>query len=174
MTTKRHNSSEAGNSYSIYQAEKRVLVRLLEGWVQEEIPEYPGEAVEAFLKMHARNDELSRIIVVQRLAIDCLATCFGQMGKLDARLLEQAKNVPSSEAPEEKEPEQEKVYQVVFSNKHERRCKNIIGTYDECLSWIETNRNNNKSDFTDFKGGIVQIINITIEGLAYEEFILEE
>lgn len=174
MTTKRHNSSEAGNSYSIYQAEKRVLVRLLEGWVQEEIPEYPGEAVEAFLKMHAREDELSRIIVVQQLAIDCLATCFGQMGKLDARLLEQAKNVPSSEAPEEKEPEQEKVYQVVFSNKDERRYKNIIGTYDECLSWIKTNRNNNKSDFTDFKGGIVQIINITIEGLAYEEFILEE
>lgn len=174
MTTKRHNSSEAGNSYSIYQAEKRVLVRLLEGWVQEEIPEYPGEAVEAFLKMHAREDELSRIIVVQQLAIDCLATCFGQMGKLDARLLEQAKNVPSSEAPEEKEPEQGKVYQVVFSNKHERRFKNIIGTYDECLSWIETNRNNNKSDFTDFKGGIVQIINITIEGLAYEEFIPKE
>lgn len=174
MTTKRHNSSEEGNSYSIYQAEKRVLVRLLEGWVQEEIPEYPGEAVEAFLKMHAREDELSRIIVVQQLAIDCLATCFGQMGKLDARLLEQAKNVPSSEAPEEKEPEQEKVYQVVFSNKDERRYKNIIGTYDECLSWIKTNRNNNKSDFTDFKGGIVQIINITIEGLAYEEFILEE
>ena len=94
MTTKRHNSSEAGNSYSIYQAEKRVLVRLLEGWVQEEIPGYPGEAVEAFLKMHAREDELSRIIVVQQLAIDCLATCFGQMGKLDSRLLEQAKNVP--------------------------------------------------------------------------------
>ena len=98
MTTKRHNSSEAGNSYSIYQAEKRVLVRLLEGWVQGEIPEYPGEAVEAFLKMHAREDELSRIIVVQQLAIDCLATCFGQMGKLDARLLEQAKDLPSSQA----------------------------------------------------------------------------
>lgn len=174
MRTKQHNSSAWENSYEDYLAEKRVLVRLLEGWVQGEIPEYPGEAVEAFLKMHAREDELSRIIVVQQLAIDCLATCFGQMGKLDARLLEQAKNVPSSEAPEEKEPEQEKVYQVVFSNKDERRYKNIIGTYDECLSWIETNRNNNKSDFTDFKGGIVQIINITIEGLAYEEFILKE
>lgn len=174
MTTKRHNSSAWEEHYEDYLAEKLAIVRLLEDWVHENIQTYPYEEVEYFLKKYARNDELSRIIVVQQLAIDCLATCFGQMGKLDARLLEQAKNVPSSEAPEEKEPEQEKVYQVVFSNKHERRYKNIIGTYDECLSWIETNRNNNKSDFTDFKGGIVQIINITIEGLAYEEFILEE
>lgn len=174
MTTKRHNSSAWEEHYEDYLAEKLAIVRLLEDWVHENIQTYPYEEVEYFLKKYARNDELSRIIVVQQLAIDCLATCFGQMGKLDARLLEQAKNVPSSEAPEEKEPEQEKVYQVVFSNLHERRYKNIIGTYDECLSWIETNRNNNKSDFTDFKGGIVQIINITIEGLAYEEFILEE
>lgn len=174
MTTKRHNSSEAGNSYSIYQAEKRVLVRLLEGWVQGEIPEYPGEAVEAFLKMHAREDELSRIIVVQQLAIDCLATCFGQMGKLDARLLEQAKNVPLSEAPEEKELEQEEVYDVVFKNENDSRFKHINGTYERCLSWIETNRKKPKSDFTDFKGGMVQIINRTKIELAYEEFILEE
>ena len=174
MTTKRHNSSEADNSYSIYQAEKRVLVRLLEGWVQGEIPEYPREAVEAFLKMHAREDELSRIIVVQQLAIDCLATCFGQMGKLDARLLEQAKNVPLSEDSEEKKPEQKEVYDVVFKYKNDSRRKVINGTYEECLSWIETNRNKPMSDFTDYKGGIVQIINLTKEELAYEEFILKE
>lgn len=174
MTTKRHNSSAWEEHYNTYLADKQAIVNLLEDWVHENSQAYPYEAVEYFLKKYAKDDELSRIIVVQRLAIDCLANCFGQMGKLDARLLEQAKNVPSSEAPEEKEPEQEKVYQVVFSNKHERRFKNIIGTYDECLSWIETNRNNNKSDFTDFKGGIVQIINITIEGLAYEEFIPKE
>lgn len=174
MTTKRHNSSAWEEHYENYLTEKLAIVGLLEDWVHENIQAYPYEAVEYFLKKYAKEDALSRIIVVKQLAIDCLATCFGQMGKLDARLLEQAKNVPSSEAPEEKEPEQEKVYQVVFSNKDERRYKNIIGTYDECLSWIKTNRNNNKSDFTDFKGGIVQIINITIEGLAYEEFILEE
>lgn len=174
MRTKQHSNSAWESSYEDYLAEKLAIVGLLEDWVHENSQAYPYEAVEYFLKKYAKDDELSRIIVVQQLAIDCLATCFGQMGKLDVRLLEQAKNVPSSEAPEEKEPEQEKVYQVGFSNKHERRCKNIIGTYDECLSWIETNRNNNKSDFTDFKGGIVQIINITIEGLAYEEFILEE
>lgn len=174
MTTKRHNSSAWEEDYQNYLAIKQAVVNMLEDWVHGNASAYPYEMVEAFLRIYAKEDELSRIIVVQQLAIDCLATCFGQMGKLDARLLEQAKNVPSSEAPEEKEPEQEKVYQVVFSNKHERRCKNIIGTYDECLSWIETNRNNNKSDFTDFKGGIVQIINITIEGLAYEEFIPKE
>lgn len=174
MTTKRHNRSESENSYSIYQAEKRVLVRMLEGWVLGEIPEYPGEAVEDFLKMYAKDNELSRIIVVQQLAIDCLDTCFGQMGKLDARLMEQAKNVPLSEDPEEKESKQEEVYDVVFKKENDSTFKQINGTYEKCLSWIETNRKKTKSDFTDYKGGIVQIINLTREELAYEEFIPKE
>lgn len=107
MTTKRHNSSAWEEHYENYLTEKLAIVGLLEDWVHENIQAYPYEAVEYFLKKYAREDELSRIIVVQQVAIDCLATCFGQMGKLDARLLEQAKNVPLSEAPEEKEPHPE-------------------------------------------------------------------
>lgn len=174
MTTKRHNSSAWEEHYENYLTEKLAIVGLLEDWVHENIQAYPYEAVEYFLKKYAREDELSRIIVVQQLAIDCLATCFGQMGKLDARLLEQAKNVPLSEDPEEKEPKQEEVYDVVFKKENDSTFKQINGTYEKCLSWIETNRKKTKSDFTDYKGGIVQIINLTREELAYEEFIPKE
>lgn len=102
MTTKRHNSSAWEEHYNTYLADKQAIVNLLEDWVHENTRTYPHEAVEYFLKKYAKDDELSRIIVVQRLAIDCLANCFGQMGKLDARLLEQAKNLPKPEStPEE-------------------------------------------------------------------------
>lgn len=102
MRTKQHSNSAWENSYEDYLAEKLAIVGLLEDWVHENSQAYPYEAVEYFLKKYAKDDELSRIIVVQRLAIDCLANCFGQMGKLDARLLEQAKNLPKPEStPEE-------------------------------------------------------------------------
>lgn len=102
MRTKQHNSSAWESSYEDYLTEKLAIVGLLEDWVHENSQAYPYEAVEYFLKKYAKDDELSRIIVVQRLAIDCLANCFGQMGKLDARLLEQAKNLPKPEStPEE-------------------------------------------------------------------------
>lgn len=174
MTKKRHNNSAWEEYYNTYLAEKSTLVKQLEEWVHGQSYGYPYENVEAYLKKYAKEDVLSRIIEVQRLAIDCLATCFGQMGALEAQLQEQAENVPLSEVPEEKKPKQETVYDVVFQNKHDCRFKRIYGTYDQCFSWIEANRGKNNSDFTDFKGGVVQIINLTIEGLAYEEFILEE
>lgn len=102
MRTKQHSNSAWENSYEDYLTEKLAIVGLLEDWVHENSQAYPYEAVEYFLKKYAKDDELSRIIVVQRLAIDCLANCFGQMGKLDARLLEQAKNLPKPEStPEE-------------------------------------------------------------------------
>lgn len=95
MTTKRHNSSAWEEYYNTYLAEKSTLVKQLEEWVHGQSYGYPYENVEAYLKKYAKDDELSRIIVVKQLAIDCLATCFGQMGKLDARLLEQA-NTPDT------------------------------------------------------------------------------
>ena len=102
MRTKQHSNSAWESSYEDYLAEKLAIVGLLEDWVHENSQAYPYEAVEYFLKKYAKDDELSRIIVVQRLAIDCLANCFGQMGKLDARLLEQPKNLPKPEStPEE-------------------------------------------------------------------------
>lgn len=102
MRTKQHSNSAWENSYEDYLAEKLAIVGLLEDWVHENSQAYPYEAVEYFLKKYAKEDELSRTIVVQQLAIDCLANCFGQMGKLDARLLEQAKNLPKPEStPEE-------------------------------------------------------------------------
>lgn len=174
MTTKRHNSSAWEEHYNTYLADKQAIVNLLEDWVHENIQAYPYEAVEYFLKKYAKEDELSRIIVVKQLAIDCLDTCFGQMGLLDARLLEQAKNVPSSEAPEEKEPEQEDVYDVVFNDDTDSNSKHINGTYEQCLSWIENNRHDNRSYFADYKGGTVQIVNLTKGELAYEEFIPKE
>lgn len=105
MTTKRHNNSAWEEDYQNYLAIKQAVVNMLEDWVHGNASAYPYEMVEAFLRIYAKEDELSRIIVVQQLAIDCLATCFGQMGKLDARLLEQAKNVPLSQTTEKNDSE---------------------------------------------------------------------
>lgn len=105
MTKKRHNNSAWEEYYNTYLAEKSTLVKQLEEWVHGQSDGYPYENVEAYLKKYAKEDVLSRIIEVQRLAIDCLATCFGQMGQLDARLKEQANTLPPSPAPEENDSE---------------------------------------------------------------------
>lgn len=105
MRTKRHNNSAWEEYYSTYLAEEQAIVDLLKDWVHGNTRTYPHEAVEYFLKKYAKEDALSRIIVVKQLAIDCLDTCFGQMGELDARLLEQANTLPPSPAPEENDSE---------------------------------------------------------------------
>lgn len=94
MKTRRNNGSGFEKNYENYLAEKKSVVDRLVAWVHGKHSDYPYSEVEEFLRKHAREDELSRVIVVEGLAIECLASCFGKMNALDARLMEQAKNIP--------------------------------------------------------------------------------
>lgn len=97
MKARRNNGSGFETNYENYLDEKKSIVDKLIAWVHGKDSDYPYSEVEEFLRKHAREDELSRVIVVEALAIDCLASCFGKMNTLDFRLMEQAKNIPVPE-----------------------------------------------------------------------------
>lgn len=90
MRTERHNNSEFEQQYQAYLEARSKVVNQLIGWVHGEIAEYPFQAVDEYLKKHSPADELWRRIVVQDLAIQCLARCFGHMSNLDYHLLAHA------------------------------------------------------------------------------------
>lgn len=94
MKARRNNASGFEKNYENYLAEKKSIVDKLIAWVHGKQNDYPYSEVEEFLRKHAREDELSRVIVVEGLAIECLASCFGKMNALDFQLMEQARNVP--------------------------------------------------------------------------------
>ena len=65
----------------------------------------------------------------------------------------------------------EKTYDVVFNDSNDSNSKGIHGTYDECMSWIESNRYDQSTYFGDYKGGTVSIVCDQTEEEVYSESI---
>lgn len=54
--------------------------------------------------------------------------------------------------------EAKKTYDVVFSDGSDSNNKGFKSSYEECISWIESNRNDNSTYFGDYKGGEVSVV----------------
>lgn len=64
-----------------------------------------------------------------------------------------------------------KTFDVIFNDDFNSNSKGINGTYEECMSWIESNRNDNSTYFGDYKGGVVSIVCNETEEFVYNENI---
>lgn len=60
--------------------------------------------------------------------------------------------------PNNAQENQTLTYDVVFNDDCNSNSKEIHGTYEECMNWIEFNRHDNSSYFGDYKGGTVSIV----------------
>ena len=62
-------------------------------------------------------------------------------------------------------------YDVVFNDDSDSNNVGIHGSYSECMSWIENNRNDRTTYFGDYKGGTVSILCEELEEYVCEESI---
>lgn len=62
-------------------------------------------------------------------------------------------------------------YDVIFNDDSDSNNVGIHGSYSECMSWIENNRNDETTYFGDYKGGTVSILCEELEEYVYEESI---
>ena len=62
-------------------------------------------------------------------------------------------------------------YDVMFNDDCDSNNVGIHGSYSECLTWIENNRNDSSTYFGDYKGGTVSIICEELEEYVYNESI---
>lgn len=51
-----------------------------------------------------------------------------------------------------------KTYDVLFNDSNDSNNQGIHGTFEECMNWIEWNRNDKSTYFGDYSGGVVSII----------------
>lgn len=72
---------------------------------------------------------------------------------------------------QETETNCEQVYDVVFNDNTASNCKHINNTYEYCMQWIEANRNDNTTYFSDYKGGTVSIVEVNTGNYVYTENI---
>lgn len=63
-------------------------------------------------------------------------------------------------------------YDVIFNDECESNSKGIHGTYEECMNWIEFNRNDKSTYFGDYLGGTVSIVCEQTGDYVYNEDIL--
>lgn len=64
-----------------------------------------------------------------------------------------------------------KTYDVIFNDSNDSNSKNIHGTIEECMSWIEFNRNDKSTYFGDYSGGTVSVVCDQTGETVYEESI---
>ena len=64
-----------------------------------------------------------------------------------------------------------KTYDVIFNDSYDSNSKGIHGTIDECMDWIEFNRNDKSTYFGDYVGGTVSIVCDQTYETVYEESI---
>lgn len=62
-------------------------------------------------------------------------------------------------------------YDVVFNDDNDSNNVGIHGSYSECMSWIESNRNDNSTYFGLYKGGTVSIYSEELDDYVYSESI---
>ena len=62
-------------------------------------------------------------------------------------------------------------YDVVFNDDSDSNSVGVNGSYDECMSWIESNRGDRSSYFGDYNGGTVSIYCEELEEYVYTESI---
>lgn len=51
-----------------------------------------------------------------------------------------------------------KTYDVVFNDSCDSNSKGFSSTIEECMSWIESNRNDSSTYFGDYRGGTVSVV----------------
>lgn len=77
----------------------------------------------------------------------------------------------TTDCKQETETDCEQVYDVVFNDDTASNCKHINSTYECCMQWIEANRHDNTTYFSDYKGGTVSIVEVNTGNYAYTENI---
>lgn len=64
-----------------------------------------------------------------------------------------------------------KGFDVVFNDDCDSNCKGFNESYENCLEYIKTYNGTNESYFSDYKGGVVSIVNNDTEECVYSEDI---
>ena len=64
-----------------------------------------------------------------------------------------------------------KGFDVVFNDDCDSTCKGFNESYESCLEYIKTYNGTNESYFSDYKGGVVSIVNNDTEEYVYSEDI---
>ena len=64
-----------------------------------------------------------------------------------------------------------KGFDVVFNDDCDSNCKGFNESYESCLEYIKTYNGTNESYFSDYKGGVVSIVNNDTEEYVYSENI---
>ena len=64
-----------------------------------------------------------------------------------------------------------KGFDVVFNDDCDSNCKGFNESYESCLEYIKTYNGTNESYFSDYKGGVVSIVNNDTEEYVYSEDI---
>ena len=64
-----------------------------------------------------------------------------------------------------------KCYDIVFRGMYGYNCKGIEETFEYCKDYIKMYNGTNESYFADYKGGVVQIVNVINGDVDYEEAI---
>lgn len=62
-----------------------------------------------------------------------------------------------------------KTYSVIFNDSYSSNNKGIHGTIEECMNWIERNRNDKSTYFGDYVGGTVSVACEQTGETVYEE-----
>lgn len=75
----------------------------------------------------------------------------------------------TTDCKQETETNCEQVYDVVFNDDAASNCKHINSTYECCMQWIEANRHDNTTCFSDYKGGTVSIVEVNTGNYVYTE-----
>lgn len=64
-----------------------------------------------------------------------------------------------------------KCYDIVFHGNYGSNCKGFEETFEYCKDYIKMYNGTNESYFADYKGGVVQIVNVINGDVDYEEEI---
>lgn len=64
-----------------------------------------------------------------------------------------------------------KCYDIVFHGMYGSSCKGFEETFEYCKDYIKMYNGTNESYFADYKGGVVQIVNVINGDVDYEEEI---
>lgn len=64
-----------------------------------------------------------------------------------------------------------KCYDIVFHGMYGSNCKGFEETFEFCKNYITMYNGTNESYFADYKGGVVQIVNVINGDVDYEEEI---
>lgn len=64
-----------------------------------------------------------------------------------------------------------RTYDVQFDDDTDGNRQGINGTYQQCINWIELNRNDKSTYFGDYKGGTASIVCVETGEVVYSEEI---